>query len=199
MSADDLMGFLAEQLTGADPAQLEAIFNILLHIKLVVPLSLEGGGAHATAVPPPRAVNAEFAHQLKRLAVDWDELEDQKVIGEGNFGIVSSAVWRGTHVAVKTIKEKKGVTAEETAEAMREEACVFLGIGVHGNIVQLQGVVEDRGSLVLPLYKKGSVEDVFRRGERLSSAQKLRITQGASAGLIHMHAKRILHRDIAAR
>jgi hypothetical protein len=102
-------------------------------------------------------------------------------------------------VAVKTLKAIN-TAGESRAQAMRREANVVITLGVHEHIVLLQGVVESHNALVFPLYKKGSVEDAFRRGERLSPTQKLLIAKGASAGLHYMHAKRaMLHRDIAAR
>jgi serine/threonine protein kinase len=102
-------------------------------------------------------------------------------------------------VAVKVLKPEIVEEIQDLLEAMRHEANVILNLGLHDNIMQLQGVVEEKHALVFPLYSRGSVDDAFRRGESFTPLQKLCIATGASAGLHHMHTERFLHRDVAAR
>ncbi len=142
-------------------------------------------------------------------APDWEvaygELLLSKVLGEGAFGIVRLAWFRGETVAVKMLKSFDGETQvlspAETA-AFETEAELMRKLPPHPNVIKLIGVVTKTmpNCIVTQFAANGSLEGYLKshRG-KLKPAQRLTMCVDAVRGIMHLHKHHLVHRDIAAR
>ena len=138
--------------------------------------------------------------------INKSELVQDKVLGEGNFGLVVSGNWNSKYgdvqVAMKSLKnENEGSDVNFLQEA------AILGQFNHPNVLKLLGMV----TLTPPLTM---VTELMRIGlkdylinARNSGAAKfsdfsalfLRFTNDIANGMQHLASKKFIHRDLAAR
>lgn len=131
------------------------------------------------------------------------DLEVGAVLGEGSFGVVRSAKWHGRTVAVKQVK--KSLIGNESAVAeFEDEIGRMATLQTHENVVRFYGVVElangDVGAVV-EFCAQGALSDALYgdKPKPFTAGQLLHIAYDAACGLMHLHANKIVHRDIAAR
>jgi hypothetical protein len=139
--------------------------------------------------------------------VSWviasSEMTRGRVLGQGQFGVVCRGEWRGISVAIKQIK-KAAIGGDSAVAEFEAEIGRMSGMPPHKNIVLFYGVVrlaEDEIGAVLEFCEQGSLVDMLYGDKRrdLSEQQQLQIAYDAACGVMHLHANRIVHRDIAAR
>lgn len=127
--------------------------------------------------------------------LDWDEIKlDGDPIGDGAFGTVWKATWRGTEVAVKRLKlvhfddlaEKEFIREIELMNRMR-----------HPNIVEFIGAIQepDRLCLVTEFVALGSLASQLRKGP-IKPVVKVKIMLDTCRGMAFLHASGIIHRDM---
>jgi hypothetical protein len=100
-----------------------------------------GGGYLNTSIKPDGnrgARDGEYEafvmkRQLNELAITMNQLTLGQVLGEGNFGTVQMARFRGMTVAVKMLKSEFGSSVRE----LKQEAEVMASIPLHPNVVTL--------------------------------------------------------------
>jgi serine/threonine protein kinase/ankyrin repeat protein len=174
------------------------------------------------------AVRDLVPRELQRLLIDARELEFANVhyLGSGSYGIVYKSEFRGSDVAVKVVKRRTYEDAVPvhafsamTSKADRERAKlehIFLAllaeveiierVSRHDNIVQFRGLVLNPLALVTEYMTRGNAEEVLVRQDHrnfvrteLPLPRIVQIACDAAAGLMHLHAVSVLHRDVAAR
>ena len=85
--------------------------------------------------------------------VKWEELDGMTKLGQGSFGVVHKARWRGTLVAVKVPMSQ--------GEDITEEAALLQRVANHPNVLSLIGLCHHPfQAIVLPFMEKGSLEDM---------------------------------------
>ena len=156
--------------------------------------------------PREAAPDALFKIQVHRA-----DLDAMKVLGAGEFGEVWLArqLTRGStgakikvHRAVKTLKQ--GAGGADKDEFLRE-ALLSLAIGVHENCVRLIGVAVQQPPwlCVLDFHQYGDLRDVVmtlaQKKLKLETAEHLHIFKQICAGMAHLHSRKLVHMDIAAR
>ncbi len=117
-------------------------------------------------------------------------------IGKGAFG----KVFRATHLASNMIMAIKCVEMnEEESIDLRKEIEVLRKLK-HENIVQLFGCIplDSKTWILMELCEMGSASDVMRRFPTASFSEEiiLAILFFVLQGLIYLHGKGIVHRDI---
>ncbi len=129
--------------------------------------------------------------------VSFDEMYITDIIGNGGFGCVRSAVWRGTDVALKVLKDR---TIDSHEFYMEIKILTRLH---HPNILQVLGCCTQRKpfAIVLEYMQNGSLERFVgkRNKHRLTENQKIAIVKDVARGISYLHNRKpigIIHRDI---
>lgn len=167
------------------------------------------------AVPPPLPVN--ISSSVREL--NQQEIELDRVIGEGSFGTVMKAKWREMNVAAKYFKHfssslpsgsnspqafKNNVDSSYLDEFIREIE-TMARVCNHMFIIQLVGIVKTpQLSVVTMFYENGSLEDILVRKSKslmipLDQSLLVRFALETAIGIRHLHLEGIIHRDLAAR
>ena len=139
--------------------------------------------------------------------MDWDipagEVHLVGILGEGAFGTVHRARWRGTTVAVKTLKRLQNATADKVALAEFRTELAMIQHLHHPHIVQFLGVMsspEDGAPMLVTEYmEQGSLADWFRRPSPMSDLQALDMCLDCCRGMTYLHGRNpnpVLHRDL---
>ena len=138
--------------------------------------------------------------------INKSELVEDKVLGEGNFGLVVSGIWNSkvgdVPIAMKSLKnENEGSDVNFLQEA------AILGQFNHPNVLKLLGMVTLTPPLtmVTELMRIGLKEYLINSrssGEANFSnfgALFLRFINDIANGMQHLASKKFIHRDLAAR
>ena len=123
------------------------------------------------------------------LHIDFAELKLSEMIGQGAFGSVHRATWRGTTVAVKIL-----VCQQLTPDVVEEfeTEVQIMSILRHPNICLLMGACLDPPTrcLVVEYLPKGSLWNVLRQDVVIDYPRQLRYRHSVS--LLHAGHTRIL-------
>ncbi|ETL85158.1 TKL protein kinase [Phytophthora nicotianae] len=131
------------------------------------------------------------------LHVDFKELQIEEMIGQGAFGTVHRAKWRGTAVAVKIL-----VCQYLTADILEEfEAEVqIMSILRHPNICLLMGACLEPPTrcLVIEYLPRGSLWNVLRQDVVIDLGKQYGFARDTALGMNYLHSFQppILHRDL---
>ena len=168
----------------ADDAQLEAAYNTLERSMNQSVYFLPDGTAEWELLP-------------------WDVKVDD-VVGEGAFGEIRCGRWRGSPVAIKTLKSD----CMTDAIALKEFNCemsIWCRL-VHPNIVQFLGVGYKAGQppiMVCELMGGGSLQQKLLElqswGKKMDFDRAFKIASNVAAALNYMHSRRpyaVIHRDL---
>ena len=133
----------------------------------------------------------------------WDVKVDD-VVGEGAFGEIRCGRWRGSPVAIKTLKSD----CMTDAIALKEFNCemsIWCRL-VHPNIVQFLGVGYKAGQppiMVCELMGGGSLQQKLLElqswGKKMDFDRAFKIASNVAAALNYMHSRRpyaVIHRDL---
>eukprot|EP01117_Protostelium_nocturnum_P009080 TRINITY_DN3251_c0_g1_i1.p1 TRINITY_DN3251_c0_g1~~TRINITY_DN3251_c0_g1_i1.p1 ORF type:complete len:1571 (+),score=426.26 TRINITY_DN3251_c0_g1_i1:57-4715(+) len=134
----------------------------------------------------------------KKSILDFDEFKNLKEVGSGSFGVVFKAEWRELHIAVKQIKNEN-VSEQQVKEFLREVA-LLQGLRSHPNVVLFLGITfpPQRLSLVTEFCEGGGLYPYLRK-HKVDEQQKIQFILGIAKGLLHLHAEKVIHRDLAVR
>lgn len=118
-------------------------------------------------------------------------------IGRGGMGRVYRAVHTLTGQAVALKMLKPQVASDRVRERFINEARVLARLD-HDNLVPLLGFVDaPRGLfIVMPFVRGITLEQMLRRQGRLAPAVAADLFAGIAAGVAHVHAHGMLHRDL---
>ena len=129
------------------------------------------------------------------LKVEQEDIEIVKVVGQGSFGQVFKARFRGTIIALKRIKScgSPDVYAEvvKEAESMRTLR--------HHNVLMLMGIIEtDKNETYIAseFAPHGDLECFIRRHKKIKFSKILMFLQGICNGMSYLHSKKMIHRDL---
>lgn len=123
------------------------------------------------------------------------EINYNRQLGEGGFGVVYEASWLRKTVAVKQLRA--GHLSEEALSSFQEEAQRH-GLLRHPNILTLYGVCIEPGKyyIVTELMTKGSLDRLLHSCEQLPWSLQLSIALNITEGLYYLHENMIIHCDL---
>lgn len=131
--------------------------------------------------------------------IPFDEMTIEDEIGRGAFGVVYSARWRGSKVAVKKLLSD---VSEKDLDDFKSEAVTMTNLRPHVNVVQMLGICLEPLCIVTEFMEDGSLSSFLTNKTKVHEIgvdQKKRVSRGIAAGMLHLHSEDVVHRDLAAR
>ena len=132
--------------------------------------------------------------------IRYTDLKAVDLIGKGTCSSVFHAVWNGTDVAVKRVL--RSLLQKEAISGFEAESQILFQLR-HPNVIQLYGICENQGQMLLvtELLARGALREVLDdREAALPWALRLGFARDAAAGLHYLHSfdgdRSIMHRDI---
>ncbi len=123
----------------------------------------------------------------------WD-LNLKQVIGQGKFGQVHLAYWRGTPVAAKIDNE---LTSEDKQIIINElDTLIMIH---HPNIVQIFGFVQHPFAIVMEYLPNKDLLHYIKQKKNIDATTKIKICIDVLRGLEYLHCRKpksLIHRDI---
>lgn len=130
------------------------------------------------------------------IEIPFSEIAFGDRIGEGTFGLVYKATWRGSPVAVKMLKMQN--ITEHALQEFRKELQILARLR-HPNIVLLMGASTNPPNLtfVTEFLAGGSLFDVLQ-AKKLTIDNYLfkRMAREIAQGMNYLHLSNIIHRDL---
>jgi len=136
----------------------------------------------------------EYDNLLQQVFV---HLKKKKVLGDGLFAIVTLSLiaQTGQKLALKTLRKVPLVTLDPQDLAhMHKEGERHLLLIDCPNIVKVHRVIGRR--LLLEHIEHGTLDAYLQANSYLSPQLKTKIARGCIAGMLQMHQKGLVHRDI---
>ncbi|ELR24667.1 protein kinase domain containing protein [Acanthamoeba castellanii str. Neff] len=128
------------------------------------------------------------------------DFKDSVRLGDGAYGKVYLARWRGLEVAVK--KFRRQVLTAENMYKIQHEVNLMRQVSIHPNCATLYGTCRPAGKKGIWIVMEaatGSVRDVLSKLGSLPLHTAVRIAADAAQALAFLHCNGIAHRDMAAR
>ncbi|ELP86358.1 protein serine/threonine kinase, putative [Entamoeba invadens IP1] len=130
--------------------------------------------------------------------LDYSELELEKKLGEGSFGVVYKGKFRGDDVAIKKLKTSEDLANEALDEFEREVSMLDKFRSEY--IVHFYGAVfiPNKICMVTEFAKYGSARDLILDTTMTKPDYpiQLRLCLDAAKGVLYLHTNGIIHRDI---
>jgi len=157
----------------------------------------KGAPVRVSLLAPDLAMSHLQSSRLK-----FDDLQTQKVLGEGAYSLVHLATFKdGTEVAVKKLKNPL-----RSFEEFRREVWIMSGLQ-HPNLLSLRGYTLNPCCLVLDYMKEGDLFQFLHRDEWAAKREQvakqwnvlmLKIAKDIAKGCAFLHAANppVIHRDL---
>ena len=163
-----------------------------------------GAATGPAAAPSPAPVPASSSgyDTIRGTPPKWQvargEVEMGEFLGQGSFGGVYRARFRGSTVAAKVAKPR---LTQAHKDAMAREAEVMQALPGHPNVVTFFGACLDEQGVVilLELCDGGSLDEYVHHTPTLGAAERRALLHGVAAGLSHLEVNAYVHRDVALR
>ncbi|ELP84403.1 serine/threonine protein kinase HT1, putative [Entamoeba invadens IP1] len=157
---------------------------------IIIALDLTTGKQNTTSIK----ITAQTKNSTR---LDYDEIIEEKKLGEGSFGIVYQGTYRGNVVAIKKMKQ---ITNETNKLSEFEKEVEMLDKFRSEYIVHFYGAVliPNKICMVTEFAHFGSLQDLILNvnNEQIKMNMRLKMILDASEGILYLHENGILHRDI---
>ena len=147
--------------------------------------------------------------------IDWRDLQQEAVLGEGASGVIRRVLWRAPGDAEPQAVALKLFKGRMTSDGLPErEMAACLAAGAHPNLTyalgRLTGHPEGFDGLAMPLLHpdwralagppslESCSRDVYDPSLTLAPEVVLRLARGIAAATAHLHAQGLLHGDLYA-
>ena len=142
--------------------------------------------------------------------LDYDELIQEKKLGEGSFGIVYLGTFRGNKVAIKRMKQvncsENGIIPTKKDDYIKaidefEKEVSMLDKFRCDYIIHFYGAVfiETKICMVTEFAQHGSIQDLMNKlsgSNGINNKMRVKLMADAAKGIKYLHENGILHRDI---
>ena len=141
----------------------------------------------------------ELKSETPNWQIAYEELELESKIGEGGFGEVFRGKWRGTTVAVKTLKGGGPTLNPKEVEKFSKEVSILRALH-HPNLVLFLGAcLSPTLCMVSEFMFGGSLYELLYKKKRVPDAQKrLNLVLDIARAMAYLHNCKpaIIHRDL---
>ncbi|RIB17141.1 kinase-like domain-containing protein [Gigaspora rosea] len=133
--------------------------------------------------------------------IEYNKFTNPIEIGEGAFGKVFKCKWEGCQfmVALKCLKVDANID-EKINKNFNDELKLLRRVASHPNVITFHGVTKDdygQYSMILEYANGGTLRNYLKTNfTRLQWADKLCIAEELASGLLFLHEKDIIHRDL---
>jgi len=139
----------------------------------------------------PIKIEGKFSTRL-----DPDELQEEKKIGEGKFGVVVKGIFREN---VVVIKKFKNIDDDGSLDEFEKEVSM-LDKFRSDYIIHFYGssFITNRIIMVTEFAEYGSLQDLIKKkkNQPLQKKMRIKILLDSAKGIQYLHSNDILHRDI---
>ncbi|KAF0444674.1 kinase-like protein [Gigaspora margarita] len=136
--------------------------------------------------------------------IEHDKFTNSIVVGEGAFGKVFKCEWKDCEltVALKCLKVDTSID-EKIIKGFTDELKLLRRVSCHPNIVTFYGVTKDDNgnhNMILEYANEGTLREYLKTNFAiLQWTDKLRIAKEIALGLLFLHDKNIIHRDLHSK
>eukprot|EP01111_Echinosteliopsis_oligospora_P012589 TRINITY_DN432_c0_g1_i1.p1 TRINITY_DN432_c0_g1~~TRINITY_DN432_c0_g1_i1.p1 ORF type:complete len:406 (-),score=87.49 TRINITY_DN432_c0_g1_i1:56-1273(-) len=160
------------------------------------PIYVQQHHVQAPVQQPPGLMQRRPSLGRPVTIIQKEEVQELEKLGEGAFGRVYKALWRGRVVAVKKI------TGQMDSVVMSE--IEILWRLRHPNVAEMLGVIDTNAggeiSIVTEFYNSGSLYDLLHvKGVKLSLEEMVNIATDVAKAMTYLHDYHITHRDIKSQ
>eukprot|EP01119_Soliformovum_irregulare_P019749 TRINITY_DN631_c1_g1_i1.p1 TRINITY_DN631_c1_g1~~TRINITY_DN631_c1_g1_i1.p1 ORF type:complete len:962 (+),score=186.76 TRINITY_DN631_c1_g1_i1:414-2888(+) len=195
-----IIAIIRRRKSGENSVELRPMSDVELNVPVIVsPAPTEQ--LYTSLSPSQRQSHFQVENQVEnRPSYDLKDIDKipaaeivaGRSIGEGSFGVVYQGDWRGTTVAMKSLKKTQIESLISEAQFMRHLN--------HPNVIRMFGVseIKDQIFLVTEFCVNGSLTDYFL-SRKLNTTDRVRMAIEIASGMCYLHSKKIIHRDLAIR
>ncbi|EDR22987.1 protein serine/threonine kinase, putative [Entamoeba dispar SAW760] len=135
-----------------------------------------------------------YAATVVSTRLDYDEIQEEKQIGEGSFGVVFKGTFQGNKVAIKKMKMGDD---EEAMEEFNKEVAMLDKFRCE-YIVHFYGAVfiPTKICLVTEYADMGSLQSLINNHSKPNEHMRMKLVIDAAKGIQYLHFNGIIHRDI---
>ncbi|EAL50878.2 tyrosine kinase, putative [Entamoeba histolytica HM-1:IMSS] len=135
-----------------------------------------------------------YAATVVSTRLDYDEIQEEKQIGEGSFGVVFKGTFQGNKVAIKKMKMGDD---EEAMEEFNKEVAMLDKFRCE-YIVHFYGAVfiPTKICLVTEYVDMGSLQSLIKKHSKPNEHMRMKLVIDAAKGVQYLHFNGIIHRDI---
>eukprot|EP01119_Soliformovum_irregulare_P025559 TRINITY_DN9502_c0_g1_i4.p1 TRINITY_DN9502_c0_g1~~TRINITY_DN9502_c0_g1_i4.p1 ORF type:complete len:795 (+),score=227.52 TRINITY_DN9502_c0_g1_i4:335-2386(+) len=157
-------------------------------------------GSYGNSNAPKSILSYETQNALTSMTkkIPSSELNFQEKIGEGGYGIVYRATWKGKTVAVKQMRETHTLSGAKLAEFI-EEARLMEAMKPHMNLVSYFGISCDNGLYIVTEFLGGGSLKALTKSQQVPMGKAIFIMKDIACGMWHLSQQKIVHKDLAAR
>ena len=166
------------------------------------PVSTSGGGGGGL----------KFSEDASRWQIEYSDLTQTRVIGEGAFGKVYLGRWHETDVAIKYLASlsalglpsETSVNDVEAIKTLEREVGLMVNMR-HPNVILFMGLCPEPPCIVTEYCSRGSLYDLLQAArqdealaQQLSWSKRLGLALDAAKGMLYLHSHKppIIHRDL---
>ncbi|KAK3597290.1 hypothetical protein CHS0354_010922 [Potamilus streckersoni] len=147
---------------------------------------------------PPKT-KAEILEEYSGDVIQFEDIELGRKIGQGGFGDVYFARWKGSVVAVKKLRLQR--VSKRRLQEFMDEITLFCGLD-HPSIVKFIGACTKTPNLSIVMeYMPMSLFDALHMNEEtdFSDGERLQIICQTCSGLEYLHEQGIAHCDLKSQ
>ena len=137
-----------------------------------------------------------FKHPIPEI-IPYDELQVEKEIGHGGFGVVYACLWHGKPVAFKKLLYQR--MTKKRQEGFEKEVKILAALD-HPNVVKMFGAIieKDRIGILMEFMERSLFQAIFIDNEEFPDAKKRQMVSQLATALcyLHKHEPIIAHCDI---
>ncbi|KAL3884063.1 hypothetical protein ACJMK2_030286 [Sinanodonta woodiana] len=147
---------------------------------------------------PPKT-KAEILEEYSGVVIEFEDIELGRKIGQGGFGDVYFAQWKGTVVAVKMLRLQR--VSKRRLHAFMNEIAIFCFLD-DPSIVKFIGACTKTPNISIVMeYMPMSLFDALHMNEEIdfSEEERLQILRQTCSGLYYLHEQGIVHCDLKSQ